>query len=99
MGETAYGITGYYNEPNTEFNIVWLRITGYRELKVFSDGKVTIDQRTTTNPGYTWNAPILYFPLIKHLTSSEYASATKNSFTLYYITDSTSVYLGTRQLC
>ena len=59
--QNAYGITGFYSlgTENSSNSCFWLRYNGWRNLYLWGKYPIKVVSNTTTNPGCTWQAPII----------------------------------------
>ena len=59
--QNAYGITGFYSlgTEKSQSACIWLRYNGWRNVNLWSKYPIKVVSNTTTNPGCTWQGPII----------------------------------------
>lgn len=59
--QNTYGITGFYSlgTEKSQSSCIWLRYNGWRFVYLWSKYPIKVVSNTTTNPGCTWQAPVI----------------------------------------
>ena len=59
--QNTYGLTGFYplGTSSSTNSCIWLRYNGWRNLNLWGKYPIKVVSNTTTNPGCTWQAPVI----------------------------------------